>query len=45
MNEDRIEQWAEEEYRSNQDVIEDLSTEQVYTLIQKTDYSLVFVCE
>ena len=45
MNEDSIQSWAEEEFKTNQEVIEDLSTEQLDLILEKHDYVLVFVCK
>ena len=45
MNEDRIQSWAEEEFLTNQDVIEDLSTDQINALLDKHEYVMVFVCK
>ena len=45
MNEDSIVRWAEEEYKTNSDVIEDVSTDQVKNMIKKYDYVLVFACK
>jgi hypothetical protein len=45
MNEDRILAWAEHEYKTNQEVIEDVSTEQVHRLLEEYDYVLVFLCK
>ena len=45
MNEESIHLWVEECYKTNMDVIEDLSTDQVKQLIKNNDYVLVYVCE
>lgn len=45
MNEDSIQSWAEEEFKTNQEVIEDLSTEQLDLILEKHEYVLVFVCK
>ncbi len=45
LNVDSIQHWAEDEYKTNQDVIEDYTTDQIKELVQEFDYVLVFVCE
>ena len=45
MNEERILQWAEYEFKTNKEVIEDVSTKQVHGLIEENDYVLVFLCK
>ncbi len=45
MNEENIRIWAEAEYKTNQDVIEDLSTTQIRSLVAENDHVLVFVCK
>ena len=45
MNEDAIKAWVELELQSNQDVIEDLSSEQVHSLMEKEEYVMVYICE
>lgn len=45
MNEDSIQSWAEEEFKTNQEVIEDLSAEQLDLILEKNEYVLVFVCK
>lgn len=44
MNEESIRSWAEEEFRTNQDVIEDLNGQQVKDLIKTEEYVLIFAC-
>ena len=45
MNEERILEWAEYELKTNKEVIEDVSAQQVRTLIQENDYVMVFLCK
>ena len=45
MNEESIKSWAEQEYRTNQDVIEDLGAQQVKNLIKEEQYVLIFACK
>ena len=45
MNEERILVWAEYELKTNKEVIEDVSAQQVRTLIQENDYVMVFLCK
>ncbi len=44
MNEDRILDWTDHEYKTNREVIEDVSAEQLTRLIDENDYVLVFLC-
>ncbi|TRY76604.1 hypothetical protein TCAL_03494 [Tigriopus californicus] len=43
MNEESILMWAQGEYQTNEDVIEDVSTEAVHKLIESNPYVLVYV--
>ena len=45
MNEERIQQWAEYELKTNKEVIEDVSSQQVRRLIEENDYVMVFLCK
>ena len=45
MNEERILQWAEYEFKTNKEVIEDVSKKQVHGLIEENDYVMVFLCK
>ena len=45
MNEERILQWAEYELKTNKEVIEDVSSQQVRRLIEENDYVMVFLCK
>ena len=45
MNEERIQTWALDEFKANQDVIESMSAEQVLATVKENDFVLVFLCE
>ena len=45
MNEERILQWAEYEFKTNKEVIEDVSAQQVRSLLEENDYVMVFLCK
>ena len=45
MNEEAIHQWVDLELKSNQDVIEDLTTTQVHDLMEKNEFVMVYICE
>ena len=45
MNEERILQWAEYEFKTNKEVIEDVSAQQVRGLVEENDYVMVFLCK
>ena len=45
MNEERILQWAEYEFKTNKEVIEDVSAQQVRRLVEENDYVMVFLCK
>lgn len=43
MNEESILMWAQGEYQTNEDVIEDVSTEIIHKLVENNPYVLVYV--
>ena len=45
MNEDAIRSWVEEELKTNQDVIEDLSGDQRHELMQDNSFVMVYLCK
>ena len=45
MNEERILEWAEYELKTNKEVIEDVSAQQVRRLVEENDYVMVFLCK
>lgn len=45
LNEEAIQQWVENELKSNLDVIEDLNTEQIHDLMEENEYVMVYLCK
>jgi len=43
LNEEAIQQWVENELKSNLDVIEDLNTEQIHDLMEENEYVMVYL--
>ena len=45
MNEEAMAAWIEENFKSNLDVIEDLSYPQIKQMVQDREYVLIYACK
>jgi uncharacterized protein YbcI len=45
MNEEAIRAWVEEELKTNQDVIEDLTGDQIHELMVDNSFVMVYLCK